>query len=88
MSTVAERPAPKSKRCLVLDMVIGQKLSKVGKAAKTPPAKGKIDTTFTSANPAEIEQAVLQHEDMQRFFEGKQPKKVIIVPNKIVNVVI
>jgi len=37
---------------------------------------------------AEIEQAVLAHETSVKWLEGKPPKKVIIVPNKIVNVVI
>jgi len=37
---------------------------------------------------AEIEQAVLAHETSVKWLEGKTPKKVIVVPNKIVNVVI
>jgi len=37
---------------------------------------------------AEIEKEVLAHEISQRWLEGKTPKKVIVVPNKIVNVVI
>ncbi|MDP2338071.1 MAG: leucine--tRNA ligase [Bacteroidota bacterium] len=37
---------------------------------------------------AEIELAVLAHETSLKWLEGKTPKKVIVVPNKIVNVVI
>jgi leucyl-tRNA synthetase len=37
---------------------------------------------------ADIEKAVLEHPDAQKWLEGKSPKKVIIVPKKIVNIVI
>ena len=37
---------------------------------------------------AEIEKEVLESENVQKFLEGKTPKKVIVVPNKIVNLVI
>ena len=40
------------------------------------------------ATREEIEKAVLAHENSQRWMDGKEPKKVIIVPKKIVNVVI
>ena len=36
----------------------------------------------------EIEKAVLANESSQKWMEGKTPKKVIVVPNKIVNIVI
>ena len=36
----------------------------------------------------EIEKTVLGHEMSQKWLEGKAPKKVIIVPKRIVNVVI
>ncbi|MCC8147014.1 MAG: leucine--tRNA ligase [Bacteroidales bacterium] len=36
----------------------------------------------------EIEKTVLSHENSQKWLEGKTPKKVIVVPNKIVNIVI
>ncbi|MEQ9062694.1 MAG: class I tRNA ligase family protein [Vicingaceae bacterium] len=35
-----------------------------------------------------LQKMVLEHEDSQRWLEGKNPKKVIIVPNKIVNIVV
>ncbi|EIM74491.1 leucyl-tRNA ligase [Nitritalea halalkaliphila LW7] len=37
---------------------------------------------------AEIEEAVLADEAVQRILEGKAPKKVIVVPGKIVNLVV
>jgi leucyl-tRNA synthetase len=40
------------------------------------------------ATVAEIEAAVLANETSQKWLEGKTPKKIIVVPNKIVNVVI
>ena len=35
----------------------------------------------------EIERAVLALDDVQRFLNGNAPRKVIIVPKRIVNVV-
>lgn len=36
----------------------------------------------------EIEKEVMSREDVQKYLEGKTPKKIIIVPKKIVNIVI
>ena|GEM_PF-3002789 len=36
----------------------------------------------------EIERQVLASEAVQKWTEGKTPKKVIIIPNKIVNIVV
>ena len=38
--------------------------------------------------PAEIEKEVMSREEVQKYLEGKTPKKIIIVPKKIVNIVI
>ena len=48
---------------------------------------------FTMEMPAnasreEVERAALAHEQTPRFTEGKTPKKVIVVPGKIVNIVL
>lgn len=40
------------------------------------------------ATREEIEQAVLEHPQSQKWIDGKKPKKVIIVPRKIVNIVL
>ena len=40
------------------------------------------------ANPKEVEATALAHENSQKWIDGKAPKKVIVVPNKIVNIVI
>ncbi|MHA6247925.1 leucine--tRNA ligase [Pontibacter sp. CAU 1760] len=52
---------------------------------------GKVRTkmAFAIDTPREeMEQAVLQDEQVLRFSEGKAPKKIIIVPNKIINLVV
>lgn len=36
----------------------------------------------------EVEELVLNHEQTDRYLEGKTPKKIIVVPNKIVNIVV
>lgn len=41
-----------------------------------------------SATQAEIEQAVLANADVQKWLEGKTPKKIIFVKGKIVNMVL
>lgn len=38
--------------------------------------------------PSEIEKNVLEHADAQKWLQGNKPKKVIIVPKKIVNIVV
>jgi leucyl-tRNA synthetase len=50
--------------------------------------KKRADVTVPrDADKAEIEQAVLALEAVHRALEGKTPKKVIVVPGRIVNVV-
>jgi leucyl-tRNA synthetase len=52
---------------------------------------GKMRFTLalgTDLNKEEIEVAVLQDERTKTYIDGKTPKKVIVVPNKIVNIVI
>jgi len=39
-------------------------------------------------NPKEVEAAVLAFPDAQKWLDGKPPKKVIVVPKRIVNIVI
>jgi leucyl-tRNA synthetase len=52
---------------------------------------GKVRTTISFAidrAPTEIEREVLADEIVQKWLEGKSPKKVVVVPKRIVNVVI
>jgi leucyl-tRNA synthetase len=39
-------------------------------------------------NPKQVEEAVLANPDSEKWLQGKAPKKVIVVPKRIVNVVI
>ncbi|MGB5244354.1 MAG: hypothetical protein WBN50_12100, partial [Lutimonas sp.] len=51
---------------------------------------GKLKFTLElplDLTPKEIEEKVLNHEKAQQILEGRTPKKVIVVPGKIVNVV-
>jgi leucyl-tRNA synthetase len=51
--------------------------------------KVRFKLAFAVGTPnAEIEAAVLANETSQKWLEGKTPKKIIVVPNKIVNIVI
>jgi leucyl-tRNA synthetase len=38
--------------------------------------------------PKEVEEIALNHPDAQKWIEGKTPKKIIVVPGKIINVVV
>ncbi|WP_161887693.1 class I tRNA ligase family protein [Pontibacter russatus] len=52
---------------------------------------GKVRTKINFALDMpreEIEKAVVQDEQLLKFLEGKAPKKIIIVPHKIINVVV
>jgi len=42
----------------------------------------------TSMTPAEIQADVVTAPEAQKWVEGKTPKKVIVVPGKIINIVI
>ncbi|QNL50512.1 leucine--tRNA ligase [Olivibacter sp. SDN3] len=41
-----------------------------------------------SLEPKDVEEEVLRNSDVQRYLDGKSPKKVIVVKGKIVNVVV
>ena len=41
----------------------------------------------TAFGPKEVEEAVLANADAQKYLDGNTPKKVIVVPGKIVNIV-
>lgn len=50
-------------------------------------ARYSIEFTVDATNE-EIEKTVLNHANSQKWLDGKTPKKVIIVPKKIVNIVL
>ncbi|WP_312260760.1 leucine--tRNA ligase [Candidatus Igneacidithiobacillus taiwanensis] len=47
----------------------------------------RLDFSATSS-PAELEQAVLTHPDMARHLSGKEVRKVIVVPGRLINIVV
>ena len=49
--------------------------------------RGKIQVA-ADADKAACERAALDNENAQRFIDGKPPRKVIVVPKKLVNVVV
>jgi leucyl-tRNA synthetase len=52
---------------------------------------GKVRFTIempADAAPAVVEEAVMAHERTPGYLEGKAPKKVIVVPGRIVNIVL
>jgi leucyl-tRNA synthetase len=52
---------------------------------------GKLRGTFQiakSADKAAVEAAALALEDVQRILDGAAPKKIIVVPGRIVNIVV
>ncbi len=52
---------------------------------------GKLRANLTiapNATKTTIEQLALQHENVQKFITGKAVKKIIIVPNKLINIVV
>lgn len=52
---------------------------------------GKVRFNHTASlqlSPAEVEKEVLSSEEAKKWLEGKTPKKVIVVPKRIVNIVV
>jgi leucyl-tRNA synthetase len=52
---------------------------------------GKVRTNLSLAldiDPKQVEELILQNEVVQKWLEGKAPKKIIYVKNKMINVVI
>jgi leucyl-tRNA synthetase len=79
-SLIAEAPWPQVEAALLVEdtetlpvQINGKKRAEV--------------TVARDAATAEVERAVLELEAVQRALEGKPPKKVIVVPHRIVNVV-
>ncbi len=78
---VAETDWPSVERSLVIDNVLVIPVQVNGK-------KRADLTIHRDATLEEIEHAVLELEAVQRALEGRRPKKIIIVPQRIVNVVV
>lgn len=80
-SSVTQQPFPKAEARYLHEEQITYPISINGKV--------RAQITVPSAlSEAHIEQQALDQEAIQRWLEGKKPKKVIIVRNKIVNIVV
>jgi leucyl-tRNA synthetase len=78
---VAETPWPKAEAALLLSDSITLGVQVNGKR------RGEV-TVPTNAPNEVVEKAALSLEDVVRVLEGKAPKRVIVVPGRIVNIVI
>src|SRR3982074_3813866 len=76
---IAEAPWPKVEAALLVDDTATLPVQVNGKT-------GADVTVARNASNSEIEAAVLQLEEVRRVLGSKAPKKVIVVPQRIVNV--
>jgi len=77
---IAEAAWPKVEESLLVEDTITLPVQVNGKK------RGDVTVPRDAGNPA-IEAAVLELEAVRRALEGRPPKKVIVVPQRIVNVV-
>ena len=79
-SLIAETPWPKADPDLARDEQVTIAVQVNGKL------RGTIDLPRDAAAP-QVEEAALALPQVTRLLEGKPPRKVVVVPNRIVNVV-
>jgi leucyl-tRNA synthetase len=77
---VATRPWPQADRSLLVEATITLPVQVNGKK------RGEI-VVEADASESDVEGAVLALESVRKFLDGKPPRKVIVVPKRIVNVV-
>jgi leucyl-tRNA synthetase len=78
---VAEAPWPEVRRDLLVEDSVTLPVQINGR-------KRADVTVARDADAASVEAAVLALEPVQRALEGKPPRKVIVVPLRIVNIVV
>ena len=78
---VSTRPWPEIERSLLVEETITLPIQVNGKK------RGEL-TIPVGASEAEVEAAVLALDFVQRALEGRAPKKIVVVPKRIVNVVL
>ncbi len=78
---LAEQPWPKADPALLVDDTVVVAVQVNGKR------RGEL-TVGRGASNADVEAAALGLDAVVRALEGKTPKKVIVVPQRIVNVVV
>ena len=79
--TLAYEPWPEANESLLIEESFEYPVSFNGKM------RFKLELP-ADMSVSEIELAVIQNEKSMRYLEGKSPRKIIVVPGKIINVVI
>lgn len=79
--SVVDAPFPEWKEDHIAEDMVLYPVSFNGKT------RFKVELPAVST-PKEVEDAVLQMDDAKKWLQGKSPRKVIVVPGKIVNVVV
>jgi len=79
-SLVAQAPWPQVERALLVEDTVTLPVQVNGRK------RAEVTVARNAAN-SDIEAAVLNLDEVRRALEGKAPKKVIVVPQRIVNVV-
>ena len=77
---IALAPWPKEDEAMLVDDSVTLPIQVNGKR------RGEI-TVPKDLDKAEVEKLALAHDNVARTLDGAQPKKVIVVPGRIVNVV-
>jgi leucyl-tRNA synthetase len=80
-SSVAHAPYPEYQERFLVESTKEYPISFNGKMRFTIPLSLDL-------SPREIEAAVLGHQSTRKQLEGREPRKVIVVPGKIVNIVV
>ena len=78
---VAQAPWPVADKSLLVDSAITLPIQINGK-------KRAEITVDRATSPQDVERAVLQLDEVRRHLDGQAPKKVIVIPQRIVNVVV
>ena len=78
---VCQQPWPKFNPELCIDDTVTLPIQVNGKLRDTISAP-------RDANPKTLEQLALASPKVQKHLEGKQPKKVIVVPNRLINLIV
>ncbi len=80
-TTVCDAVFPICNESYLVESTINYPISFNGKVRFTLPLEASL-------SKEEVEKAALQNEQTRKFLQDKQPKKIIVVPGKIVNIVL
>ncbi len=80
-TTICDAKFPEYNEAYLIESNVKYTISFNGKARYFIELPVDMDTK-------DVEKIVLEHENSAKWVEGKTPKKVIVVPNKIVNIVV